>query len=358
MHQPRKTANHLKKSNRFNSMNRLLTSRPTRRRALTILAGAAMGGLVASPAPAAPSDGDRIWEGVALGADARIVLQGFTSAAAETLIADCQTEVARLEAVFSLHDKGSALARLNRHGHLADAPDDLLDLVAHARRFHVLSGGAFDPSVQPLWELYAAHFRDRPADENGPSADAVSAAVARIGFERVGMGGRSLTLPAGMSLTLNGIAQGYITDRVTDLLRARGARHVLVDLGEFRAAGTKLDGRPWRVGLRNPVSPLRLDGDVPLTANALATSGGYGTHFDAKGRYHHLFDPRTGACARRTLSVSVVAPTATEADALSTAFSIMDRPAIAGVLKELPQTGVRLVDADGKVRLAGAWPAA
>lgn len=341
-------------------MNNLLGDRPTRRRALTILAGAAMGGLVASTARASEtsSERERIWEGVALGADARIVLQGFAPKDADALIADCQAEVARLEAVFSLHDAGSALALLNRHGRLDDAPDDLLDLVARAHRFHTLSGGAFDPSVQPLWELYAAHFRDHPADENGPPADAVRAAVARVGFDRIEVRGRGIGMPAGMRLTLNGIAQGYITDRVTDLLRARGARHVLVDLGEFRAAGPKLDGSPWRVGLRNPAKPLRLDGAVPLTANALATSGGYGTPFDAAGYYHHLFDPHTGACARRTLSVSVVAPTATEADALSTAFSIMDRSAIAEVLKELPQTGIRLIAADGKVHLAGAWPAA
>lgn len=337
-------------------MNEILRDRPTRRRALTILAGAAMGGLVASAARAASTD--RVWEGVALGADARIVLQGFAPKDADALIADCQAEVARLEAVFSLHDAGSALARLNRQGRLDDAPDDFLDLVARAHRFHTLSGGAFDPSVQPLWELYAAHFRDHPADENGPPADAVRAAVARVGFDRIEVRGRGIGMPAGMRLTLNGIAQGYITDRVTDLLRARGARHVLVDLGEFRAAGPKLDGSPWRVGLRNPTGPFRLDGAVPLTANALATSGGYGTSFDAAGRYHHLFDPRTGACARRTLTVSVVAPTAIEADALSTAFSIMDRPSIDRVLKELPQTGVRLIAADGMVHLAGAWPAA
>lgn len=340
-------------------MNKVSGDRPTRRRALTILAGATVGGLVAPAARAAPANGeyDRIWEGVALGADARIVLQGFAPAAADALLEDCQAEVRRLEAIFSLYDQGSALARLNRQGQLGDAPEELLELLLHARRFHVLSGGAFDPSVQPLWELYAAHFRNRPADENGPPAAAVSTAVARVGFGRAEIAGRAIVLPDGMRLTLNGVAQGYITDRVADLLHNRGARHVLVDLGEFRALGPRRDGRPWRVGLRNPASPLRLDGVVPLAAMALATSGGYGTPFDAMGRYHHLFDPRTGRSAHRYLSVSVIAPTATEADALSTAFSIMDRPAIAGVLEEWPQIGVRLVAADGKVHLAGAWPA-
>jgi thiamine biosynthesis lipoprotein len=130
---------------------------------LAILAGAAAGGL-AAPVAGAPGHmaGDRHWEGTALGADARISLQGFPAAEADALLALCRAEIARLEAVFSLHDPASVLSRLNREGRLDAAPAGMLELIGIAQRIHTLSGGAFDPSVQPLWELYAAHFRDRP----------------------------------------------------------------------------------------------------------------------------------------------------------------------------------------------------
>lgn len=348
------------KANDIKQMRSDFFRRPTRRRVLTILAAAAAGGLTAPPAGLAASRGigDHHWEGTALGADARISLQGFPVAEARALLAFCQAEMARLEAVFSLHDPASALSRLNREGRLDAAPAEMLELIGISRRIHALSGGAFDPSVQPLWDLYAAHFRDRTAGSAGPSAAAIEAARARVGFGRVAVAGRSIALAPGMSLTLNGIAQGYITDRVADILRAAGARHVLVDLGEFRALGPKLDGHPWRIGLRDAVRPLHLADAVPLSGRALATSGGYGTPFDASGRHHHLFDPRTGRSAGRHLSASVVAPAATEADALSTAFYVMDRPSIVAVLKEMPEIGVRLVGLDGAVFLAGAWPVA
>lgn len=293
-----------------------------------------------------------------MGADARISLQGFPAAEGRALLARCEAELARLEAVFSLHDPASALSRLNREGRLDAAPAELLELIAVSRRIHALSGGAFDPSVQPLWDLYAGHFRHRTAAGTGPSAIAIEAARARVGFGRVAVSGRSIVLAPGMSLTLNGVAQGYITDRVADLLRAGGARHVLVDLGEFRALGPKLDGHPWRIGLRDATRPMRIAGSVPLSGRALATSGGYGTPFDASGRYHHLFDPRTGRSARHHLSVSVVAPAATGADALSTAFYVMDRPSIETVLDGMPEIGVHLVGLDGGVFRAGAWPEA
>ncbi len=126
-----------------------------------------------------------------------------------------------------------------------------------------------------------------------------------------------------MALTLNGIAQGYITDRVADVLRTAGLRHCLVDMGEIRALGPRRGGAAWRLGLEDPVFPGKVSRQMALMDGAVATSGAYGLRFDADGQFNHLFDPRTGECSCRYLSVSVFAPSATQADALSTALSLM-----------------------------------
>ncbi len=126
-----------------------------------------------------------------------------------------------------------------------------------------------------------------------------------------------------MAITLNGIGQGYITDRIADILLASGMDQALVDMGETRALGGRPDGGPWLVGLEDPRSPGQADQTVPLRDRAIATSGGYGTQFDAAGRFNHIFDPHTGAMCSRYLSVSVIAPSATMADALSTALALM-----------------------------------
>ena len=154
-------------------------------------------------------------------------------------------------------------------------------------------------------------------------------------------------MPSGMAVTLNGIAQGYITDKVVDLLRAEGIDHSLVDMGETRVMGTHPDGRSWDVAIADPDEPTRIAAVLPLVDRALATSGAYGFRFDPSGRFNHLFNPATGACAWVYRSVTTVADRATAADALSTAFSLMPRDRIQSVMRSAGIQLVFLIDANG-----------
>lgn len=138
-----------------------------------------------------------------------------------------------------------------------------------------------------------------------------------------------------MGITLNGIAQGYITDCITRLLRQGGLERALVDMGEIRGLDRRAAPGDWQVGLADPRAPQRILAAVPVRNQALATSGGYGTALDAAGRYTHLFDPRTGSAQPRYQSVSVMAPNAAMADALSTAFSQMPLQATAPIVRDL-----------------------
>ncbi|RWL81235.1 MAG: FAD:protein FMN transferase [Mesorhizobium sp.] len=332
----------------------VLAGRLTRRRFIRIsgaVAGvglAALGAGSAWPGRASPLFHE--WHGVALGADASLQLYHPDAAEAERLIADSLAEVRRLERVFSLYDNTSALSRLNRDGELADPPQELVELLATSARYARATGGAFDPTVQPLWILYANHFGTAEADPNGPSLDEIGGAVAKCGYQRVIVdGGKVAFGQPGMALTLNGIAQGYITDRVAELLRARGVTHTLVDMGETRALDAHPAGRPWSIGLKDPRAEDRLVATLALDNQAVSTSGGYGTEFDPAGRFNHIFDPSTGLCARRYLSVSVVAPTATCADALSTALSTMPIDRAASALAEAGATRAYFVLPDGRV---------
>ena len=311
-----------------------MTKRLSRRRAI-LIAGAAAG-MALSPGLLRASSGPGLhrWRGTALGADATILLHHADRSAADRLIGGCVAEIERLEKIFSLYRRDSAVALLNREGVLDDPPLDLVRLLSESRGFWTLTGGAFDPTVQPLWDLYARHF-DRPdADPAGPDPHEIAAARSRIGFDRVDFDpGRVSFERPGMAVTFNGIAQGYITDRVADLLRGQGIERVLLELGEVRALGRHPDGRPWQVGLADPGDPRKTTRTIEIEDGAVATSGGYGTRFDADGRHHHLFDPATGLSANRYRSVSVEAPLATTADALSTGFSAMPlgdaRPVVA-----------------------------
>ncbi|HEY0838081.1 MAG TPA: FAD:protein FMN transferase, partial [Azospirillum sp.] len=230
----------------------------TRRRFLTISAAAAgvallPGALLASPMGAAGA-GPHVWRGAALGADAAIQLHHPDRAQAERLFRLCLEEVARLEKVFSLYRADSALARLNRDGELRDPPGDLVRLLEEALAWGRRSDGAFDVTVQPLWQLYAGHFARPGADPAGPPAVAVRAARRLVDYRDLRVSAERISFARrGMAVTLNGIAQGYVTDRVAERLRAEGMTRVLVDLGEIRALDGHPDGRPWTVGLEDPL---------------------------------------------------------------------------------------------------------
>lgn len=288
--------------------------------ALGLTASPMVGSLVGSVARAAEGENFHRWKGAALGADASILLYHPDAGRAQALLAECVREIARLEAVFSLYRADSALSRLNREGGLDAPPLDLVQLLSESRHFSHLSAGAFDVSVQPLWALHA---RYRVAGE-APDGDEIAAARALVDYRNIEISGSRIAFArAGMALTLNGIAQGYITDRVAELLRARGMGQVLVNLGELRGLGQHPAGRPWTVALEDPPGHSGAARQIDLIDGAVATSAAHGHWFERAGGRHHLLDPKTGTSAMRHASVSVTARTATAADALSTALSVL-----------------------------------
>lgn len=320
----------------------------TRRRALTVLAAAASLPLVA-PAHANSRAPELEWRGKALGGPARIVVRHPDAQRVRRVLEHCVREIARLEAIFSLYQPHSELSRLNAGGRLAAPSHDLRLVVTESRRFGTISDGAFDVTVQPLWRLYAGHFAAHPGDGNGPAPRRVARIVRLVDYRNIDCDNGGIVLARrGMAVTLNGIAQGYMTDRIADLLRDAGLGRVLVDLGEIRALAMP-DEEPWRIGIEDPRDRGRMNGTLPLRGAALATSGGYGLQFDPDGRFHHLFDPATGQSAARCLSASAVAPTAMAADALATALVVAGPLRAHALLAGFGGSHARLTLRDGTI---------
>jgi thiamine biosynthesis lipoprotein len=234
--------------------------------------------------------------------------------------------------VFSLYRTDSALTRLNAEGSLAQPPFELLECLGLCGAVHAATGGLFDPTVQPLWRLYADSFAAGAA----PAPAAVAEAHARIGWGAVRLdAGRIAFARPGMALTLNGVAQGFIADRVAALLAAEGLTDILVDTGEMRALGGHPNGGAWPVSL--DVAGRILPEALALRDMALASSAPRGTTFDAAATMGHILNPATGAPSDLPWQlVSVTAPSAALADALSSAFCLMQRHDIAAALTAFP----------------------
>lgn len=272
----------------------------TRRRFLAISAAAFA---CSGPVHAAPIF---TWQGVALGA--RVTLR-LAHPDAPAISARVATEISRLEDIFSLYRTDSALSRLNRTRVLQDPPFELLECLSLAGAVHRMSDGRFDPTVQPLWAAHA----DASARGEMPDTQTIAAARALVGWQEVVIDPRVVKLRPGMALTLNGIAQGHIADRIAALLTAEGLSDILIDTGEFHALGHHPQGGAWPVRLAE-------GGQVELAARSLATSAPLGTTFDAGGQAGHILDPRVGWPARSAWrAITISAPSAALADALSTA---------------------------------------
>jgi thiamine biosynthesis lipoprotein len=271
--------------------------RLTRRR--FILSAAAIAGGAA--APMRGRSATLVWRGAALGGEATIRLRGERDAAGAAL-AECAAEIRRLERLFSLQDPGSALAALNATGRL-DAPAlDFLAVLRAAERWRVATGGAFDVRVQPLWRAAA-----RGGDVEAARASAFAAPVRATAA--------AVSLPRGVALTFNGIAQGTIADRVAALLARRGFGEAAIDTGEMRLPGADALA----------VAVPELGARLLLAGTALAVSVPGALRFaDGTG---HIIDPR-GAMRAHWRAVAALAPDAETADALSTACAVSSPDAI------------------------------
>ena len=312
-----------------------------RRRFISILATSTVGlslSRLASAATAAPPQ-PVTWRGFTLGAEGSFALYTENPQHARKVLQTCFKEIRRLEVVFSLYNSQSELSRLNRDGQLKNPSADWAPLCAAISGAHKLTDGGFDPTIQPLWQAYAAHFKAQPDATNGPASASIDAARARTGWEHVAYDSCEINfVRPGLQLTLNGIAQGYITDRVAEILKEAGYQNVLVELGETRAIGPHPELRPWRIGIKAPASSTTEQRVVELENQALATSGSYGSPLSKDGKFHHLIDPRSGQPANHWSSLSVIAPTATQADALSTGLSC----APAQTIHQIKQTQPKL----------------
>ena len=309
---------------------------PTRRRAITIFAAAAAGAIAGRPARSAPADFE--WRGVAMGADATILFNGIEAEAAKAAVVLVESEIDRLERALSLFRPDSELCRLNRDGYIKDSNSDLRRACTMARDIAAFSGGLFDPTVQRLWESHVDWFAASPGAGLPPDSVVAPARMA-VDWRKIGIESDAIRLGKGQRLTLNGLGQGYVTDRVADLLAGRGLTHVLVDLGEQRALSPPRDGAPWRIA-RTGADPIR------LMRGGLATSEGAGCVLGANGAAHHLFDPRTGRSAAHWKRITVHHRSAAIADALSTAFYIASADEIGKLLPRFVGTVVWARDRD------------
>jgi len=236
---------------------------------------------------------------------------------AKDLGALAEAEARRIEARFSRYRADSLVGLINEAAGVATRLDaETAQLIAYADACWRMSGGLFDITSGALRRAWIFDGSDRV-----PDAESVAAALAHVGWNKVGWDGTSLTLAVGMEIDLGGIAKEY----AVDMALARLARHapgvpVLVNFGgDLRVSGPRAAGERWRVRIEG-IDPDQKPAWLELAAGAITTSGDARRYVERGGRrYGHILDPRTGMpIMEAPRSVTVAAPTCVEAGILST----------------------------------------
>jgi len=282
-----------------------------------------------------------------------ITASHLTEARAKQAVDAAFRELELVESVLSIYRPQSQVSLLNREGQVANAHPYLLEVLQAAEQIAQQSAGAFDITVQPLWEIYSA------AKKRGelPPAEQITQTVALVDWRQVHLEGANVRLKrSGAKITLNGIAQGFAADRVAAMLRNHGVEHGLVNAGEFAPLGRSQRGDAWTVGIQHPRQPEAFAALAELDGRALSTSGDYATTFSDDFTHHHLLDPHRGCSPTELSSVTVLAATAMEADALSTAVFVLGVERGVEFIAHRPGVDALLMRRDGGLVRSAGFP--
>lgn len=264
-------------------------------------------------------------------------------------------EIERLSAVLSRYERSSAVAFLNINGQAQDLPPEVIQVVSRALQYHTLTGGAFDITVKPVVDL----FRQKLGGEKKaqPAESELRDLLKLVDAGKVELRDRSVHfMEPGMGITLDGIAKGFIVDRTSDFLTARGIENHLIDAGgDIRTRGEKEGEKPWTVAIQDPLKKGRYPDVVQMKDGAIATSGNYEVFFDQEKMFHHIVNPRTGLSPNLPSSVSVMAKTTMEADALSTGVFVMGPGEGTEFINGIPSCECLVISRDGIQSRSRGW---
>lgn len=289
----------------------------------------------------------------ALGSEISITVLHRDPEVGRTAIRTALTELRLVESLMSIYRPDSQLSRLNRDGCLEHPHPYLVTVIREAEAMSRRSDGAFDITVQPLWALYEAAQRAGTL----PDAAAIKATVGAIDWRRVEVTDGKIRLTCrDAAVTLNGIAQGFAADRLMAALRKHGIEHALVSTGEIAPLGRRANGQPWTAGIQHPRRPDAYLALAALDGRCLATSGDYATNFSKDFRHNHLFDPHTGRSPENFSSVSIAAPSATLADAMSTAVFVLGPERGLQLVRSTPGADALFVFKDGRTLSTERFP--
>lgn len=282
--------------------------------------------------------------------DTIITLTAYGNSAPDAISA-AEQRIKELEGTLSVTNEQSDIYRVNHSdGTRTVISSDAAELLSLTLDTARKTDGALDPTVYPV--LLAWGFTT--GENRVPEKEEIASLLRNTGYENVTLDKNAVTLPRGFMLDMGAVGKGFAGDKAAQILSEHGVTSALLDLGgNIQAIGSKPDGSPWRIALRDPQSGGNV-GILELSGMAAVTSGAYERYFtDENGvTYGHIIDPKTGFPAESDLlQTTVIAESGAYADALSTALFVMGLEGAAEFHRNNGGFEMILIDKDGNIHV-------
>jgi len=289
-----------------------------------------------------------------MGTRATLELWFETPKSPDLLFQLVEQEMQRIELLMSPYIEESELSAINRHAGLEPIKisTELASVIKRALHFSQLSNGIFDISYASVGTLYDYRKKIRPDKEE------IKNRLPLVDYKSIALKSNMILLQQPrMRIDLGGIAKGYAIDQSIQLLREHSVESALVTLGgDSRVIGNRgaiaesNEVIPWMVGIKHPRDKLKHALRLPLVDTAFSTSGDYERYFfDGEQRVHHIIHPSSGESAMGLMSATVIGPSATDCDALSTTVFMLGKEKGLALIHQLPDYDAVLIDDLGKV---------
>jgi thiamine biosynthesis lipoprotein len=285
-----------------------------------------------------------------MGTSVSVELWADDEAHGRELVAMVMDDYRRIDREMSTYKPESEISLVNAHAAEGAMPisAELYSMIDRSLQLSVASHGAFDITYDSVGYMYDFHAHQRPSDAQ------ISEHLGAVDYRHVVLDpvARSVRFTmSGVRINVGGIAKGYTVQHASELLRAAGVEHALLNAGgDTRVLGDRR-GQPWVVGIRHPRLPENeYYTKIPLVDEAISTAGDYERFFEEDGhRYHHIINPRTGKPTEGILTVSVIGPDGTMTDGLDTAIFVLGVEQGLELIKSYPDYETIIVDSAGTV---------
>ncbi|GIZ07623.1 FAD:protein FMN transferase [Flavobacterium sp. UMI-01] len=286
-----------------------------------------------------------------MGGRFEITLVAKDSITAEENIDEIITEIARIENLISDWKPDSQISKVNQNAGIqaVKVDSEVIQLTQRALKLSSITKGAFDISfaaMDKIWKFDGSMTQM-------PSAMTVKKSVAKVGYQNIEIDTIQSTIflkNKGMKIGFGALGEGYATDKCRTMMLKKGIQAGIINAtGDMSVWGKHPNGKPWNIGVTNPFQSTDLLGVISVEEGAITTSGSYEKYVILDGkRYSHIINPATGYPSTGLCSVTIVGPSAEQANGLSTSIMVLGKKEGLMLLKKFPDYQYVIISDKGK----------